>query len=231
MRKHKIIFVHGFGVKKDARGMFSEVKESLSKEVKFKNIESILVDLNTVTDNSRDIYLNSLSKQAEILKSIYKKEDEDECTFDLICHSQGCVVASIAMLPNIRKIFFLAPPTNNDIQKTIDSFKERSGTKIDLTGESLLMRKDGSRTVVSKEYWSDRKGIDYLSEYRKLLDICDIVVILGNQDETASNEIIEQSLRNSTIIKIDGNHNFEGLSRISLINTIKKYLQSLEGSK
>ncbi len=218
--KHKIIFVHGFGVKKDARGMFTQIIESLKKEEKLKDTEFITVDLNDVKDT--DIYLNSLSKQAEILKNTYNREYFGDCVFDLICHSQGCVVASIAKLEKIRNVFFIAPPTNNDIQKTINSFKKRSGTKIDLLNESILMRKDGSRTFVPKGYWEDRKNLNYLDEYQTFSKINNIIVILGNQDETISNEAIEKSLRKITLIKIDGDHNFEGESRLNLIATIKK---------
>lgn len=221
--KHKIIFVHGFGVKKDARGMFTDIKKSLSDDKKLKDVECILIDLNVV--NGDNIYLNPLSVQAEILSKVYAEENTEDCKIDLICHSQGCVVASIANLPKIRKVFLLAPPTNNDIQRTINSFKERPGTKIDLKGESILTRKDGSTTIVPREYWSDRKELNYLNEYFTLSQSNKIIVILGKQDKTVSNEDIEKTLNNSIIEKIDGNHNFDGENnRQNLGEIIKKYL-------
>lgn len=219
--KHKILFVHGFGVKKDARGMFSEMRDSFERDT---NIACTLVDLNTVENGSNDIYLNPLSKQEEILKQVYGELASDDSTIDLICHSQGCVVGSMAKLPNIRQVFLLAPPTDNDVEKTIHSFLERDGTKIDLMGESILMRKDGSRTFVPKEYWDEREGLDYITEYTALSKRDKVTVILGKQDEVVSNEKIAESLPDATVIIIDGNHNFEGPSRQELIEVIKNNL-------
>ncbi len=52
--KHTVIFVHGFGVMKDARGMFTEIKNKLSKE----GINCELVDLNR-KDGEGNILLNT----------------------------------------------------------------------------------------------------------------------------------------------------------------------------
>jgi hypothetical protein len=218
---HTVIFVHGFGVKKDARGMFTEIVDFLSSSK--PDLRCVLVDLNIV-DNTNDIRMNPLSTQAEILEKVYRKEVETGASIDVICHSQGCVVGSIANLPEVRKYIFLAPPTNNDIEKTIRAFSERPGTIINLEGESFFMRGDRSRTIVPKEYWDDREKIDYEKVYTDIQSKQSVTVIVAGRDEVVSNTYTREIFSQSNITTIDANHNFEGKSRRVLLETIASLL-------
>lgn len=218
--KHKVLFVHGFGVKKDARGLFTDIANSLEGY----EVECILTDLNIVNQENGDIVLNPLSKQAEILKSVYTENHSEGDTIDIIAHSQGCVVAALADLPQIRKIIFITPPTNNDLQKTLEHFKNRPDTVIDFEGESYITRADGSRTIAYKEYWSDRKDIVYLDEYKKLASNNDLHIIIANQDETVSNDSVGELQKIGQVICLDGDHNFTKEFREPLIKTIKKLI-------
>jgi esterase/lipase len=216
MRK-KVIFIHGFGVRKDARGMFTDIPNALP------DFECILTDLNIVDANG-NTHLNPLGTQAQIVREVFEKNVKVEDEIYIIAHSQGCVVAALANLPNIKKVFLLAPPTNNDLERAINNFKKRPGTEIDLEGQSTLMRADGSKTFVPKEYWDERVKINYLEEYKKLSLKNNLIIILASEDEVVDNTAKDELKTLGVLDEVAANHNFEGHGRIELIEKIKKYL-------
>ncbi len=214
------------GVKKDARGLFTDIQKTI-------NLECVFTDLNKIekdNDGNEKLILNPLSTQASILEKVFKKEIEEnniEVQNILICHSQGCVVGSIGNLEKIEKVIFLAPPTNNDINKTFERFATRPGSVMDLGGESVVMRSDGSKTIIPATYWSDRKEMNYLEMYKNLSDRLgseNLKIILANQDEIVSNEGKEFLKTIGEVFAIDGNHNFEGESREFLLEKIKEII-------
>lgn len=216
---HKIIFIHGFGVTKNARGLFTDIAQAFEE----KGARCILTDLNVV-DEVGNITLNTISKQAEIVQTVFQENYKEGDTVDLICHSQGCVVGAIADLPNIRKVVLMTPPTNNDIQKTLEFFKSRPDTIINLEGESHLTRADGTRTIAHKEYWLDRQGMDYVEQYKKLASHNPVSTIIANQDEVVDNGAVEELAKITHLIHMDGNHNFTGDSREVLIEKLLSIL-------
>ncbi len=222
--KHKILFVHGFGVKKDSRGMFTDIADFLSTTSKCKDSEMVLFDMNEIDLMGEDILVNPLSQQAEILKQKYKTINSHNTEIDIIAHSQGCVVTALAKLPKLRKVILLAPPTNNDLQKTINFFKERPGTKIDTEGESYISRADGAITRVPKEYWEDRKSLIYADEYKRLSNNHDVSIVFANQDKIVNPTYIDQYKGLAKVVQIDGNHNFDSPNREGLLQTLHELL-------
>jgi hypothetical protein len=222
--KHKIIFVHGFGVKKDARGLFADIVNTLQNDPNMLEVECVLTDLNIVSQENNDIILNPLSKQAQILREVFERESGEGVVIDLVCHSQGCVVGAIADLPGVRKVVLMTPPVSNDFTKTLEFFKSRPDTVINLEGESYLTRADGSRTIAPKEYWQDRQDINYLEEYKRLAEHNDVTTIIANQDEVVSNESVGELSEIGEVIRLDSDHNFTGEARQRLIETLKDLL-------
>jgi hypothetical protein len=216
---HKIIFIHGFGVTKNARGLFTGIAQAFEE----KGAKCILADLNVV-DEVGNITLNTISKQAKIIQKVFQENYKEGDVMDLICHSQGCVVGAVVGLPHIRKVVLMTPPTNNDIQKTLEFFKSRPDTVINLEGESYLTRADGSRTIAPKEYWQDRQDINYLEEYKKLAEHNNLTTIIANQDEVVSNEGVGELSEIGEVVKLNSDHNFTGEARQKLIEVLRKVL-------
>lgn len=220
--KRKIIFVHGMGVRKDARGIFTDIQKSFLEDERFKDIECIFTDLNYVNPDG-NLVLNPLDVQAEIIKEVYEREKENS-QITIIAHSQGCVVASLCDFQNLSKIFFLAPPTNNDLQRSIDRMKARPGTMVNLEGESIMARSDGSKTIIPKEYWQNRKDLNYLDCYRKLvrhLASTKLEIIFAAQDEIIQDYKIEEFQKLGEVVLVDGDHNFTD-TREKLVEVIKE---------
>ena len=98
--KHVTVFSHGFGVQQDARGMFSEIAEALP------GVECRMFNYNLIDEVARTVAVRTLGEQAKILEAQVGevRRDNPEAIIDLVCHSQGCVVAGVATL-----VFFFIP--------------------------------------------------------------------------------------------------------------------------
>jgi len=212
-----VIFVHGFGVMKDARGMFTDIAGALTEQ----GYKCVLIDLNA-KDNDGNILLSPFSKQVQILTTAYEDNKGNET--HIIAHSQGCVVTALANLPNIKKTIFLAPPTDNNAEKTISYFKKNPLTSIDLDGTSRLARRDGTFTLVPKEYWKEREPLDIASTYQTYITTHKTVVVKAAQDELVSNEEFASIFNDVEVTEIETNHDFADSGRGKLIAFCKKIL-------
>lgn len=220
--KKNIFFVHGFWVRKDARWMFTDIENYFSQ--KDWDYNFFYTDLNDFSEDGRDTFLKSLSEQAEILKETLDKSYKNTEENIIIAHSQWCVVASLLQDFNFSKIIFLAPPTNNDLNKTIANFEKRPWTVINKTWTSTLIRSDGNKTFVTAEYWTERKQLDYQELYKKFSQKHSIYVIFAAQDEIIANNTLD-NLQSFDISSIDWNHNFEWMSRKYLVEILHKILK------
>lgn len=213
--KKTVIFVHGFGVMKDARGMFTEISDALSS----RSINCILFDLNTL-DADGNIALNTLNEQVQILKKIHAENSEG--SVDLICHSLGCVVATLADLPHIRKTIFLAPPIENDYSKSVEYFSRNPLTTIDMNGTSRLARRDGTFTLVPPEYWLERKSLNFKELYGKYIAHNDVYVVKASLDELISNEETETIFKGANLLELESDHDFKDVARPLLVSLCEK---------
>jgi hypothetical protein len=219
----KILFVHGFGVLKDARGMFTDIVTNLSDT----DFVPVLFDLNDL-DEEGNLVVNDFSKQARRLKEVWAKESQDAAVY-IVAHSQGCVITALANLPNITKTIFLAPPTESKGDAIIDYFKSKLGTEINLSGVSKLARSDGSFTVVPASYWIEKNEVNVEALYRRYIQDHPSDVVRATQDEVISNEGMAATFVGIAIRDIATNHNFEDEGRIELVSLVQQLLEELGG--
>jgi hypothetical protein len=217
---HIIIFSHGFGVRQDARGLFTDIAAALS------DAQPIFFDYNEIDETNNTTLVRPLSQQAEILKKVLAgaKVANPSATIDLICHSQGAIAAALATLTGIRKTILIAPPADMNFERMQKMFKDRPGTEINMHGISRLARRDGSFTLVPSEYWAERKEIQPIELYNKLATQTELIIIRAKQDEVLG-ETDFSEIRNTTIINLDGNHGFIGEARGPLLLTLKEHLR------
>lgn len=209
-----IIFSHGFGVHKDSRGMFTEIAGW------FPEYNCILFDYNTLPDNNTivaSLLSDQAKKFAEVLTDLIKQKPEAQLS--IIAHSQGAVPVALAVEGKIDHIVLLAPSMSKDINKSVKYFLQYPGTRINLEGESVLERKDGSKTLVPKEFWQDRQKYEPITLYNKLAERYDTTVVLADSDEVVANQLEDLSQRIKKI-HINADHNFTGEAR----NELKRVL-------
>lgn len=218
--KHIIIFSHGFGTRKDDRGLLTDIADG------FSATQSILFDYNGVDETENILTVRLLSEQARMLNEIIGKArlENRDAIIDIIGYSQGCLVIALAKPTGIRKTIFIAPSLDKDTERLINMFKERPDTEINLSGISKLARKDGTITLVPAEFWVERKQFDPISLYNELSSETELIIINAKQDEIHDNKNTQELDKKIGILDIDGNHQFSGEARKVLIDKIRKLL-------
>jgi len=215
-RNHVIIFSHGFGVKKDGRGLFTDIADSLL------NIKSVMFDYNDIDEENNSVTVKPFSEQAKIFEKNLEEAriNDPDAIVDVVCHSQGAITVALVKPLGIRKIVLIAPPATSNTDRMVEIFRSRPGTVIDMQGVSKLSRADGSTTIIPAEYWEERKDVDPIKLYSELSRLTELVIINANQDEILSAGSFAD-VKGVEIIGIDGNHNFNGESRKNLIEAVR----------
>jgi hypothetical protein len=225
-KKHIIIFSHGFGTKKDDRGLLSG-EYGISEELNKLGIETILFDYNVIDEMNNTITVSPLRKQIKKLEKVIQdtKDKYPEKIIDIIAHSQGCIVPAVLLTKGINKIILLSPSLDVNNERMINLFKKDPNTVINLNGVSRLGRKDGTTTIVPSEYWIDRGNTEPIPLYNKLAQISDVTMIRARQDDILGNLNISGLSNNITDIELDGDHSFNGVERNGLIEKVKEILK------
>jgi pimeloyl-ACP methyl ester carboxylesterase len=214
----KILFIHGFGVMKDARGMFTDLADSLTDA----DFQSILFDLNE-TDEEGNLVVSDFSEQVRRVKAVWDKEAKDSDLY-VVAHSQGCIIAALANLPDISKTILLTPPTESNSEEILDYFRSKPATEINLEGTSKLARSDGSFTIVPASYWVEKDAVDTTGLYQKFTEQNSVEVVQATEDEVISNVGMPGAFPCITIKDIATNHNFENQGRVELVSLVKELL-------
>jgi hypothetical protein len=214
MKKEKVtvLFVHGFGVGKGARGMFSELAKRLSSEF----VKCVLFDLNT-TDGRGNILVNPFSEQIRILGEVHKKHAGVNTKVVLIAHSQGCLVAAMADLPNIATSIFLAPSVASSSVSMITHFSKSPRTKILLNGMSKIARSDGTITMVPADFWMERQIDDVRKLYGEYQKGRNALVVIAKNDAVVNNKNIDRIFSHYGKSLLLADHDFTDPARKDLL--------------
>lgn len=221
---HIVIFSHGFGVRQDDRGLFTDIVEHLP------GVTPILFDYNRSDDQDNTLYASPFDQQVEKIQKVYRETRQayPDATFDLIAHSQGCIIAAMAKLEGIRRTIFLTQPDNNfgrNIDAKIEDMLQRNmrpGTKVLADGSISYPRRDGSTTIIPTAYWESRRDVDALSYYRAFAQQTDLVIIQAKQDEVLGETDFSSLADLADVIAIDSDHDFQEHARKTLLELVHK---------
>ncbi len=218
-----VIFSHGFGVQRDDRGMFNDLGDNLKNKFLIVRFDYSLIN---EKDNSTEVYPYSI--QSKMLKKVYSyiKNKFSPNEVNIIAHSMGCLIVGLARIKNLNKVLLLSGPPSSPYSGIKKYFSNRSGTKIDENGTSILKRSDGSLTYIKKNFWKEMKSVNPPKLYSHLAKNSEVIFIRALSDQVITETEFSKISKNSKIklIEIDGNHNFEGKARRELTNLISKYL-------
>ena len=214
-----IIYSHGFGVERDARGMFTDIAAA------FPDAENILFDYNIPNRTDNTLMVRPLSEQKDILLAEVArvKTQFPDTPIDIIGHSIGTVVAALARPEGIRQAVFLAPPLEL-ASSSLQRFAGRPGSVIDPDGLSRLARRDGSFTLVPAAFWKEREAIDPVALFNAFSEDTKLTIILAKEDDVVSSENKSLLSPEIKVIEIDGDHDFRYQSRSGLIETLQNIL-------
>jgi hypothetical protein len=220
MSKHIVVYSHGFGVRKDDRGLFTDIAKALP------DAEHVMFDYNLIDEQTNTLTVSPLQGQVQKLKEKLGKFDAD-AVIDLVAHSQGCVVAALAKPQNVRQIVCLAPPDNVDVDRLLNFFGSRDGSVIDLGGQSSIPRRDGSTTIIPAAYWQSLKGLDVIRLYNRLPDLAKVKFLVANDDEVLGMTNFDKTDERIELVQLDGNHDFTDEARQYLVEYVREELANV----
>jgi hypothetical protein len=218
---HIVIFSHGFGVRKEDRGLFTAISSALP------DVTSVLFDYNPINESSNTLTAKPLNEQAQKLRKVINSTrlEYPGAIIDLVCHSQGCVVAGLVKPRGIRKVIMLTPPDDISEDVTVKRLSVRMEEPLDVTIRTRLSRSDGSTTVIHPEYWQSLAGINPIKLYNLLARVTTLRIINAKQDEVLGAVSFEGIDPSVSMITLGGGHNFDDEeSRKRIIYILQKEL-------
>jgi len=214
-----VVFSHGFGVGKDARGLFADIAGALP-------VATVMFDYNEVDPGDGSLTVAPLDTQARKLGQAIAaaRAQYPGLPVDLVCHSQGCVVAAILRPAGVRRAVFLAPPATLSAQRMKRQFGGRPGSRISMDGVSLLRRSDGTFTKVPATYWPSIQNRNVPQLCNDFAAITDLVVVIAAMDEVVGAGDFSRLSPDVRVIQLPARHNFDGAERPELLRVVREAL-------
>lgn len=202
-----IVFVHGFGVKYDSKGLFTSLAGSLAD----KGCRCVLFDL-TDYDADDNIHLVPLSQQVDRLGRVVSQIEQEGVELVLLGHSLGCLVAAQYLLnhrPDAARVFMLDSATHNQIGRSMETrYRRRPDAKA--TDEGIeLTRKSGRLTKIVHQYFHDL-SFETADLYHRLCEVYKDHLTFVWAGLEAGERRPRIKLDGAEEIVVDGaNHNFD----------------------
>ena len=206
-----IICSHGFAVRADSMGMFTDVAAA------FPAYDFKMFDYYDIAPNG-DQTVRSLDEQAAILQKHIDEAPDGEII--LLCHSQGSTVAGLVDLGRVSKVILLAPPVDISRASLINRMRHRKGARLNPNGMSIIPRTNGTTMRIPVEYMNSIEAHDRLTLYRAMAAKIPTIVVRATDDEILGLTPLEQ-VEGATIIDVSADHNFTGQSRKLLIDALR----------
>lgn len=216
-----IVFSHGFGMKRDSRGFFTEIGNSLRNSFLIVTFDycKMMPEENATLTYAFSVQVKLLQKVVEFIRSKFNVSE-----LDVIAHSMGCLVVGLAELEDVKKIILLSPPPSKRIQKMQTYFNHKQGSEFNTQGFSKVKRSDGSWTFIHPDFWNEVKIVDPAKLYKKLSKTADTYFVRALHDDVITDESYSeiQIIDRLHYIELDGDHNFKEPNRKKLLDTITK---------
>jgi ACT domain-containing protein len=217
-----VIFSHGFGLKKDNRGLFTEISGILNKQ----GIKTILFDYNKFNTKTNELFIVPFSIQAKKLEEMIDKtaENNPKSEIVIIGQSQGSFIPTlINNISKVKKVIGVSPFFHTNMKDIIRRYTASKDNELNFTGVSIRKRSDGSTTIIPPEYWKERFEARVEDLYNKLAEKTELVLISPLQDEIMDITDLRK-IKQASIINLDGNHDFSSQYRPKLVEVILKQL-------
>ena len=217
-----IIFSHGFGVTRDARGMFTELARLVEG-----NHTVVFFDYADVDENGNTTTF-PFSEQTKKLEAVieFAREQFSSREMDIVAHSQGCIIVGLVSPDDVSKIILVAGPISAPGENMKEYFSQREGAVIDEEGTSELKRSDGTLTFVPSEYWKGANEVNPAEMFLALAKKSKVYFVRAKQDQVVTGEDYSQIINSKiTFIELDGNHDFEGGDRKQWLTKMTELLK------
>lgn len=217
--KDIVLFVHGFGVRWDSRGMFTDIKESLPKD-----FGSVLFDFYDIED--KDVFITSIEDQIKRLRQVIGgiKQQSTDAKLHIIAHSKGCIITALAKPEVNGEVIMLAPPES--FGTTMEKYFSRYPGAKKTASELIIPRKDGTITHIPLDFFPQTQAVDAEKATLEYSEIKPFHILQTTEDEVIgkTNYRNLQASSNIDITPLAADHNFTDKTREKLIDYIKEIL-------
>lgn len=215
-QKQIVVFSHGFGVRKDSRGLFTDIAAGLP------GIEPVLFDYYESRDDGT-VIVRPISEQAKLLGEIIEdtRRKYPGAVVDIIGHSQGCFAPALLRPECVRKVILLAPPYKVRIERMLERFRARPGAEINPGGVTTIPLTKGGVFLINPEYWPSLASLNPIERYNDLSRTSDLTLVIAKSDESIKSPDFTGLDPKAEKLEIEGDHNFTKKARAGLIKTIQ----------
>ncbi|MBN2100502.1 hypothetical protein JW710_01210 [Candidatus Dojkabacteria bacterium] len=216
--KTVILFSHGFGVRQDARGLFTH----LSKKLSTLGYKTKLFDYNKFDEKTKELFGLPFSAQAKILQDQIDelKRNSNYEDIVLIGHSQGSLIPALCNnISKVSKVIGISPFFHTNINDIRRRYTSKPGNILNFNGVSKRKRSDGSTTIIPPEYWQERFNTDVVSLYNDIAFKTKLTLIYAVDDQVMDFTDLRKIL-NTRIINVEGDHDLSSEYRKGLMDVI-----------
>lgn len=205
-----VILVHGFGVKRDSRGMFTDIEAQikdtmLSVRAEFSDVQ---------TSKTKAIPFSTQAQRLQVITEFIRQKYKPK-NIVYIGHSQGNFVIAEAN-PRDSQAFLLAPPVGYEKFIKTPGWS-KPGSQFDAQGESRLVRSDLT-IEVGPEFWKEFEEVNPSALYSQLAKSNQVEIIFAEQDKELGSQEVPPEIPSITIS--NAGHDFKDAARSELINAI-----------
>lgn len=219
-----IIYSHGFGAEATDRGLFTDISNFLP------NFNHVTFNYNHFDASKNQMMVADLQDQARKLESIIASQASPENEISIIAHSQGCVVAAMVNPDNIKKMVFLAPPASfSSTEDKVSKMLQREGAHIMDGGNLYYPRRDGSTTIIGRDYWDSRQAIVPMDLYNQVAQKTSLTIVRALNDEVLASTDYTGLSDGVVVVDMEADHDFTGQSRQALLEGLAKNIDKING--
>ncbi|MGH7240836.1 MAG: alpha/beta hydrolase [Candidatus Saccharimonadales bacterium] len=221
-----VVFSHGFGVRHDARGLFTDIVMVLPKGWGYA-----LFDYDSYDETTKRQHVVGFGTRLQELKAVldWAGTQKGVATVHLVGHSLGSLTIASLAPETAGEIVLMVPPLTLG-SRFVELYNKRPGVKHEGHTWSVP-RSDGTTTVVDDEAFAELMSIDAEGELAKLAMFRPYTIVLAGTDEVLPDEdytdlIVMPSVSMQGIDQAD--HDFSGRAREEVIHIVTNLLQGKE---
>lgn len=219
---HMVVFSHGFGVMRDARGMFTEIAANLPEGFGY-----VLFDYNRPEGDK--LRLTNLSDQVTRLTSViaWVRQQPGVEHVTIISHSKGCIVTALAKPQEIAAVIMLAPPLQPG-SGTREYFTTRPGT-VKQGSTWIVPRSDGTTSLIDEAVFAEMDTLDGEQVVLSYAQTQPLYIIAAGDDRVLPDQDYAKvaACPGTAFDSLPGaSHDFQGAARQPLIWTVNTYLRT-----
>lgn len=217
-----VVFSHGFGVRRDTSGFFTEIAANLPSDYGW-----VMFDYYQTDKTGKIVFLTTLHEQSKKLNTVLEwvRSSLQTSELDIIAHSMGCLVPTLSPAEHISHNILLAPPTDIG-ERTEMYFTSQPGAQP--AGDYWMVpRTDGTISHIPMAVFEEYKQLDSFQLIDSYANRHPSSLIIAEKDQINPVEAYLQ-IRNNKLLDsyvVQGaDHDFNGEPRKELLQIIRGIL-------